>query len=187
MRHILVDCRAKFFHSYLPFPTKSDGGNGSRTVKKIEYEGLSVLCTSGEGESLSYRFSFGKNKCHFNDKLKFIERTTLIFFSPHWYTAADTKNGQNDRFDCIAMSLFNFNCVTTTKTNKTLQREHSLVKITSTNMVDSFATSHAPWSFAVVKHKNNNQMRATSHHHHHHCHITFYWDQSRKQCEWKIK
>ena len=54
-------------------------------------------------------------------------------------------------------------------------------------MVDSFATSHAPWSFAVVKHKNNNQMRETSHHHHHHYHITFYWDQSRKHCEWKIK
>ena len=54
-------------------------------------------------------------------------------------------------------------------------------------MVDSFATSHAPWSFAVVKYKNNNQMRETSHHHHHHYHITFYWDQSRKYCEWKIK
>ena len=94
MRHGLVDRRAKFYQSYLPFPTKSDGSNGSRTVKKIEHEGLSVLCTSGKGESLFYRFSFGKNKYHFNDQLKFLERTTLIFFSPHWYAAADTKIGK---------------------------------------------------------------------------------------------
>ena len=94
MRHGLVDRRAKFYHSCLPFPTKSDGSNVSHTVKKIEHEGLSVLCTSGKGESLFYRFSFGKNKYHFNDKLKFLERTTLIFFSPHWYAAADTKIGK---------------------------------------------------------------------------------------------
>ena len=127
MRHSLVDRRAKFYHSFLPFPPKSDGSNGSRTVTKIGHEGVSVLCTLGKGESLFYRFSFGKNKYHFKGQLKFIEMTTLIFFSPHWYKAADTKNGQNDRFDFIAMSLFNFNCVTTRKANKTLQREHPLV------------------------------------------------------------
>ena len=60
MRHSLVDRRAKFYHSFLPFTTKSDGSNGSRTVTKIEHEGVSVLCTLGKGESLFIGFRLVK-------------------------------------------------------------------------------------------------------------------------------